>query len=51
MDLKVLQKVRVELYRVNNAQTNEGQRMVSDSVYEDMPEELSEMVFNQKDEQ
>ncbi len=51
VDLKALQKVRVELYRVNNAQTNEGQRMVSDSVYEDMPEELSEMVFNHKDEQ
>ncbi len=31
-------KVRAELYRVNNALTNEGQRLVSDSLFEDMPE-------------
>ena len=43
-----IQKVRVELYRVNDAKTNEGQRMVSDSVYEDMPkpEDLSYMTFH-----
>ncbi|MDE6788975.1 MAG: M60 family metallopeptidase [Ruminococcus sp.] len=28
------EKVRVELYRVNNAATSEGQRMVSDSLFE-----------------
>lgn len=28
------EKVRVELYRVNNALTNEGQRIVSDSLFE-----------------
>lgn len=28
------EKVRVELYRVNNASTNEGQRIVSDSLFE-----------------
>lgn len=31
------QKVRVELYRVNNAQTNEGQRLVSDTTFIDVP--------------
>ncbi|MDE7299443.1 MAG: fibronectin type III domain-containing protein [Lachnospiraceae bacterium] len=33
-------KVRAELYRVNNALTNEGQRLVSDSLFESVPEEL-----------
>ena len=28
------EKVRVELYRVNDVMTNEGQRMVSDSLFE-----------------
>lgn len=32
--------VRVELYRVNNALTNEGQRIVSDTLFETVPEEL-----------
>ena len=32
--------VRAELYRVDNAITNEGQRMVSDSFAIQMPEEL-----------
>ena len=32
------EKVRVELYRFNNAQTMEGQRMVSDSLFEAVPD-------------
>lgn len=48
-ELGDLKKVRAELYRVNNAQTNEGQRMVSDSVYVDMPDKLSYMTFNKED--
>ncbi len=35
--LEEITKVRAELYRVNNAQTNEGQRLVSDSLFADMP--------------
>ncbi|MDE6539582.1 MAG: M60 family metallopeptidase, partial [Ruminococcus sp.] len=31
------EQVRVELYRVNKAQTNEGQRIVSDSLFETVP--------------
>ncbi len=30
-------RVRAELYRVNNAQTNEGQRLVSDSLFVEVP--------------
>lgn len=37
--------VRVELYRVNNAQTNEGQRLVSDSLFEEVPDTLPEITF------
>lgn len=33
-------KVRAELYRVDNALTNEGQRLVSDTVFETVPETL-----------
>lgn len=33
-------KVRAELYRVDNAQTNEGQRLVSDTIFVDVPESL-----------
>ncbi len=44
-DLTSLKKVRAELYRVNNAQTNEGQRMVSDSLFEDMPKTLPEITL------
>ncbi|MDE7210672.1 MAG: hypothetical protein K2O03_04415, partial [Lachnospiraceae bacterium] len=36
-------KVRAELYRVNNALTNEGQRLVSDSLFEVVPESLPEI--------
>lgn len=38
-------RVRAELYRVNNALTNEGQRLVSDTLYTDMPERLPEIEF------
>ena len=38
-------KVRAELYRVNNAQTNEGQRLVSDSLYREVPKDLPEIEF------
>ncbi len=37
--------VRAELYRVDNAMTNEGQRMVSDSFAMEMPEELGSIHF------
>ena len=33
-------KVRAELYRVDNALTNEGQRLVSDTIFEVIPETL-----------
>ena len=39
-------KVRAELYRVDNALTNEGQRMVSDTMPLEMPEELGKIEFN-----
>ena len=43
VNLQAIEKVRAELYRVDTAQTNEGQRMVSDSLFEKMPEELPEI--------
>ena len=36
-DLSRLEKVRAELYRVDDAGTNAGQRLVSDSMFVDMP--------------
>lgn len=42
-DLTGITKVRAELYRVNDALTNEGQRLVSDSLYEAVPEVLPEI--------
>lgn len=39
-NMELPEKVRVELYRVNNALTNEGQRMVSDSLFEAVPDKL-----------
>ncbi|MDE6501821.1 MAG: M60 family metallopeptidase [Ruminococcus sp.] len=39
--MKWPEKVKVELYRVNNAITNDGQRMVSDSLYETLPADKS----------
>ena len=44
-DLEGLSKVRAELYRVNDALTNEGERLVSDSLFEDFPEILPEISF------
>ena len=40
---EVTGKVRAELYRVDNALTNEGQRMVSDTMPLEMPETLGEI--------
>ncbi len=37
------QKVRAELYRVDNALTNEGQRLVSDTKFVDLPKSSSEL--------
>ncbi|MDE7223284.1 MAG: M60 family metallopeptidase, partial [Acetatifactor sp.] len=42
-DLTGITSVRAELYRVNNALTNEGQRLVSDSLFEVMPDTLPEI--------
>lgn len=39
-DLSSLKQVRAELYRVDNALTLEGQRLVSDTVFVTMPESL-----------
>ena len=38
-------RVRAELYRVNNAQTNEGQRLVSDSLFREIPVKLPDIEF------
>lgn len=40
LDLSGIKKVRAELYRVNNAFTQEGQRLVSDTLWEAMPSQL-----------
>lgn len=40
-----ISKARAELYRVNNALTNEGQRLVSDSLFADIPSELPNIDF------
>ncbi|MCM1540088.1 MAG: fibronectin type III domain-containing protein, partial [Blautia sp.] len=42
-DLAGISKVRAELYRVNDALTNAGQRLVSDSLFEMMPKELPDI--------
>ncbi len=44
-NIQMPETVRVELYRVNNALTNEGQRLVSDSLFEDVPDTLPEITF------
>lgn len=44
-NLKGISKVRAELYRVNDALTNEGERLVSDSLFVDFPEILPEISF------
>ncbi len=41
-----LKRVRAELYRVDNALTNEGQRIVSDSLFRDMPAELPDVTIS-----
>lgn len=41
--LESLNQVRAELYRVDNALTNEGQRLVSDTKFEAMPAELPDI--------
>lgn len=40
-------KVRAELYRVDNAQTNEGQRLVSDTVFVDLPAKLPSITIKE----
>lgn len=44
-DMELPETVRVELYRVNNALTNEGQRLVSDSLFEELPDKLPSITF------
>ncbi len=39
-------RVRVELYRVDDATTNEGQRLVSDSLWVEVPTELPQITIN-----
>ena len=46
-DLTGITKVRAELYRVNDAITNEGQRLVSDSLFEAMPATLPNVELGQ----
>ena len=45
-NMEMPEMVRVELYRVNNALTNEGQRLVSDSLLETVPEKLPTITLN-----
>lgn len=40
IDMSKLKKVRAELYRVDDALTNEGQRLVSDSYFKEVPTAL-----------
>ncbi len=46
LDLTKLTQVRVELYRVNNALTNEGERLVSDSLFVEVPKDLPEITLS-----
>ncbi len=50
-DLTSLKQVRAELYRVDNALTLEGQRMVSDTVFETMPSTLPSITLSGKKQQ
>lgn len=43
VDLSQIEKVRVELYRVDDAFTNQGQRLVADTMFVEMPKELKEI--------
>ena len=40
---KLPEQVRAELYRVDDAQTNDGQRLVSDTVLVSVPERLPDL--------
>ena len=42
-------KIKIEMYRVNNAETNEGQRLVSDSLYVSVPTILPEIEFKNEE--
>lgn len=46
-DFAVPSQVRAELYRVDNALTNEGQRMVSDTLLTAVPKELPDLEMKQ----
>ena len=46
---KVPGRVRVELYRVNDAMTNEGERLVSDSLFVDVPKDLGSITLGGAD--
>lgn len=39
-------RVRAELYRVDNAQTNEGQRLVSDTAFVELPDTLADITIS-----
>ena len=45
VSLSGISQVRAELYRVNNAFTNEGERLVSDSLFVGFPLTLPEISF------
>ena len=45
-NMTIPKNVRAELYRVYNALTNEGQRLVSDTLFESVPEELPIITIN-----
>jgi len=45
------EKVRAELYRVNDALTNEGQRLVSDSLFESLPDTLPDITLGGSEKQ
>ena len=50
-NLAVLKQVRAELYRVDNALTLEGQRLVSDTVFVQMPATLPSIQLSGKKQQ
>ncbi len=45
-EMNMPEKVRAELYRVNDALTNEGQRLVSDSLFETLPDTLPDITLS-----
>lgn len=50
-EMKMPVKVRAELYRVNDALTNEGQRLVSDSLFETLPDTLPNITLGGSEKQ